>query len=288
MNRFSASDAALEGFRLTRERPGTVLAWAGINAVALMIMGAVMMLSLQGPFLQFLKEGGLEQRDPEALAEVLLKSWPGFLLVLLLVVTFLSILTAGIYRLVLRPGERGLAHLRFGRDELRLTAVNLLLFAIGVICLATVELVGELVTAQMGPAVGLLAALVVAGPVIWVGVRLSMATPMTFALHRIAIGPSWELTRGRFWPLLGMILLALIFYFMVWLLITFIFFAIVQLAGGPVNLADLGKLGPGAIVVGVVTLVIQLIMPVIQWIMIYAPLAVAYQQIHGDPPAPRK
>jgi hypothetical protein len=282
MNRFSASDAALEGFRLTRERPGTVLAWAGINAIALMIMGAVMMLSMQGPFLEFLKDGGLEQRDPEALAEVLLKSWPGFLLVLVLVVAFLSILTGGIYRLVLRPEERGLAHLRLGADELRLTAVNLLLFAIGVICLTTVQLVGQLVTAAAGPATGLLASLVVAVPVIWVGVRLSLATPMTFAERRIAIGASWELTRGRVWPLLGMIVLALIFYFMVWLLITFIFFAIVQLAGGPVNLANLGDLGPGAIVVGILTLLIQLIMPVIQWIMIYSPLAVAYQQIHGD------
>ena len=55
---------------------------------------------------------------------------------------------------------------------------------------------------------------------------------MTFAMRRIVIAPAWELTSGRFWPLLGMIVLAVIFYIMVWLLIAVIGVAIVTLAGG--------------------------------------------------------
>jgi hypothetical protein len=41
----------------------------------------------------------------------------------------------------------------------------------------------------------------------------------------------------------------------------------------------------GAIIAFVATLIIQLLLPILQVVMIYAPFAVAYQQLHGDQPA---
>lgn len=285
MNQFSASDAALEGFRLTRERAGTILAWSVVNLLAILVLGGVMLLSLGKPFIDYLKGGGLTSGDAEGLAELLAKSWPAFLLVMLLVVLFLSILTAGIYRIVLRPGERGFAHLRLGPDEFRLTAVNLLLFAIGMTMLIVADLIVTSITAAAGVVAGLLTAVLAAIPMTWIGVRLSLATPMTFAVHRISIRASWELTRGRFWPLFWMILLTVIFYLMIWILVAVIVSSLVAIAGGPVNLLEYRDLSPLIILIGVIIFLAQMVLPVLQWVIIYAPFAVAYKQLQGDAPA---
>ena len=125
-------------------------------------------------------------------------------------VVLTSILMGGIYRLALRPSEKGFAHLRLGPDELRLTLVNLILFSVGLAFL----LVG-LTAATVGGPLGILVSLAVTGGMIWAGVRLLLATPMTFAEHRIAITDSWRLTKGHFWSLFGMTILAIIFYVMV-------------------------------------------------------------------------
>src|SRR3954468_6598330 len=103
MNRFSASDAALEGFRLTRERPGTIAAWIGIYAVGLVITGWLMLASLDPKLLELARKGGFSQDDLEQISGMLADSMPAFLLVLALVVALTSVLTAGIFRIVLRP-----------------------------------------------------------------------------------------------------------------------------------------------------------------------------------------
>ena len=43
---------------------------------------------------------------------------------------------------------------------------------------------------------------------IFLGVRLSLASPLTFATGRITIRGSWTMTRHRFWPLFGTYLIA--------------------------------------------------------------------------------
>jgi uncharacterized membrane protein len=129
------------------------------------------------------------------------------------------------------------------------------------------------------------AALVLPLLTIWVGVRLSLATPMTFASHRFAVRDAWGASRGKFWPLFGMIVLAVIFYVMVWLLISVIGMALIGLAGGAQALENIRSLSGAAIVSVALYVFLQLILQVIQVVMLYAPFAVAYQQVHGDPPA---
>src|ERR1700748_3702435 len=124
MNRFSASEAALEGFRLTRERPGTILAWSGIYAAGMLIIGSVMLSSLGKDAMAIVRKGQLSAEDARILATQLTQSMPAFLLVLVLAVILISVITGGIYRLVLRPDQPGFLHLRVSGDELRLTLVN--------------------------------------------------------------------------------------------------------------------------------------------------------------------
>jgi hypothetical protein len=281
MNRFSVSEAALEGFRLTRERPGTIFAWSGIYAVGMLVIGGVMLGSLGEDALAIARKGSFSAADMQAFATRLVHSIPAFLLVLLLAVILVSIITAGIYRLVLRPDERGFLHLRLGQDEVRLTLVNVILFGIGVVCL----LAGFAVVAAIessGPAIGAIAAPLVAAVTIWVGVRLSLATPMAFQERHISLTAAWELTRGRFWPLFGMIVLSVIFYVMIWLLVTVIYYAVITLAGGPQAVSEGGT--SVALLAGIAAFIMQMLISIIQLVMIYAPFAVAYQQLHGSPP----
>ena len=163
-----------------------------------------------------------------------------------------------------------------------------MLLPIGLVFLAVVDLVGGAGRRpRSGDLAGLVAAALVAAPIVWVGVRLSLATPMTFAEHRISLRDAWDLTRGRFWPLFGMILLAVIFYIIIWALILIIYAALTQAGGGPDNMLGAKGVGisPVAVVILLLTLALQMILPVLQSVMIYAPFAVAYQQLHGDAPA---
>jgi hypothetical protein len=284
MSKFSASEAALEGFRLTRERPGTIFGWGLVFAVCIFLIGQVMLLSLDPHLIELSRRHKpVDQQDIEQISSLLAQSWPAFLLVLVLVVGLYSTLMGGIYRLVLRPGEKGFLHLRLGRDELRLTAVNLLLFAIGMVCL-TAELAAVAAANEQG-GIAIVAALVLPIVTAWIGVRLSLATPMTFDLHRFTVRDAWAASRGKFWSLLGMIVLAAIFYVMVWLLISIIGAALVALAGGAQALEDLSAVRGPTIVVAALVVFLQLMLQVIQVVMLYAPFAVAYQQVHGDAPA---
>jgi hypothetical protein len=283
MIRFSASEAALEGFRLTRERPGTIFGWGVVYAVCMFVIGRLMLVSLDPQLIELTRKKEFDQQDIDQISSLLAQSWPAFLLVLVLVTALLSALMGGIYRLVLRPGEKGFLHLRFGLDELRLTAVNLLLFAFGMVCL-TAELAAVAAAEQQG-GMAAVAAVVLPLVTVWVGVRLSLATPMTFALRRFAVRESWQASRGKFLSLFGMIVLAVIFYVMVWLLISIIGAALIGVAGGADALTNIRSL-TGAAIVGVALYVfLQLILQVIQVVMLYAPFAVAYQQVHGDQPA---
>ncbi|HEY8617387.1 hypothetical protein [Phenylobacterium sp.] len=279
MNQFSASEAALEGFRLIRSRPGTMLAWAGVYFLGILVIGGLMGVALGPRFAEAMRLVDASEKV-DAVASILTESWPAFLLVLLVVATLMSVLIAGIYRLVMRPEEPGLAHLRVGSDEFRLTAVNLLLFSIGFVCLFA-AIVALTLVRETGSLFSILLLVVVLALTAWLGARLSMVTPMTFASRRVAFGEAWAMTRGRMWPLLGMMLLAAIFYVMIWLVISLAGAAVVWMAGGREALE--GQLSVITVVAGVATVVMQFLLYVLQIVMIYAPFAVAYQQITGQP-----
>jgi hypothetical protein len=278
---FSPSDAALEGFRLTRERPLTILAWSFLYFGGILLIAGAMMVTLGPKFIELAKKGQFSPQDMEAVGGLLAESWPAFILVLLMTVLLMSIVMGGIYRLVLRPEERGFAHLRVGSDELRLAAVNLMFVVVYVLFLVSGLVV--MAAASQGGALGVfLAGVGILAGTLWIGVRLALITPMTFDLRRIAIGPAWELSRGRFWSLLGMTLLAVIFYLMVWILISVIAVAVIELSGGEAALADLSILSPTALIAFGLTLTMQLLLQILQIVMIYAPFAVAYRTLKGD------
>lgn len=84
----------------------------------------------------------------------------------------------------------------------------------------------------MAVLLGVVVALALLAAWIYVWVRLSLASPLTFATRRINLFGSWRLTRGIFWPMLGAYLVAGILAIVVSLLILAISAAVSAAVGG--------------------------------------------------------
>lgn len=283
MTVFSPSDAALEGFRLTREHPVVVLVWGLFYFIGLTILATVMFIGLGPTFVAFVRSGGMESGDAAAFGQILQQAWPEFLLVVFMAVVLLSIVTTGVYRLVLRPQEPTpfKSHLKLGVDEARVTLANLVLFLIGMAFLFAITATAAAIAQGGGGALALVG-VGVAGLMIWIGVRLSLAAPMTFGEGRLAIAASWRLTHGHFWRLLGMLLLATIFYLMIWALVSIIGAVVITLGGGQEAITNFGGMSALAFVALIATLLIQLVLPILQVMILHAPLAIAYRAIRQE------
>jgi archaellum biogenesis protein FlaJ (TadC family) len=281
MSRFSPSDAAMEGFRLSRNHPGVLLAWSAVYFGGLLLIFLVMTATLGPEFIAAARKGGFFSGDLDDASDLLAHSLPAFLLVLALSALLWSIMTAGVIRLVLHPSEHGFAHLKVGRTELRLTLANLLCVGIYV-ATAIVSLVLYRAASASGP---ISTAVVVLGAfafVFWIGVRLSLLLPTVFETGRISLADAWGRTRGHYWSLLGMLLLAAIFYVIIWIVFAVISVILVAISGGGDVLQDMTHLNVLTALSAVLTLIMQFLLQVLQIVMIYAPAAVAYREITRD------
>lgn len=301
---FSASDSAFEGFRIIRREPLTILVWA--VALALIDVAAVsaMLPWLRSAASSFGATPGTPATPAMAggmIGQIGLLYLIGIPLYLLVT----SVFSAAIYRAVLRPDERGLGRLRLGADELRLAGVTVLVallflglsIAIGIV--AAILGVGMVFATRQSGAIGsigiiLMIVLYVAalGGFAWAAVRLSFAAPMTFALRRIHVFSAWKLTKGRFWPLLGCYLLALVFVILMGLVDAAISAVLAfGLSGGSLSRAATGMMKPDYASLltlftplFVMRLIVGSAFGSVMWTVMGAAPAAAYREIAGPKP----
>lgn len=275
---FSASEAALEGFRVIRAHWRLVAGWGLFNLLALAAIIALVVIL----FVAAIVAAG----DPERSAVVvgLVGAGAGALGV----VTTTVLVAAALYRLILRPGPPGFLYLRIGGDEGRLLLVWLGLGG-GFLLLAAVAALlswGALMTA--GPLAALLTAFVAATALLVVAVRFSLAGPMTIAEGRIRLLGAWSLTRGRTLPLTGMGLLVFCFQMMVliagWIVLSLVIGGVFGLESlGAVNFEDASALTdhPGAYLTQMTA---DIVFAPVLLVISQAPLAAAYKAFTGTPP----
>jgi hypothetical protein len=301
---FSPTDAAFEGFRLTREQPRVVAAWAALYAV-MGLVAAMVMISTIGPEFETLRvaaQGG-GSSDPAETMRLFRKLAPFYAMILPIVLVFWSVLTCAVYRAVLRPEQRGIGRLRFGADEARMMGLTVLLWLLmfATVFLATLFVtLGGMMTATVGgPIAGLLGAVIGAaglGVAIWIWARLSLAGPMTFMTGQIHIFRSWALTKGHAMLLVWTYGLAAVLAVVVSLLALVIFTAIagvlVTLTGG--SLADITRIfqpnvtsiaayfTPAQILYQAFSAVLQ----VVVYAVLLSPAAVIYAALTGRPVNP--
>lgn len=229
----SPTDAAFAGFRLLRREPRTLIVWFVASLILSLAMVAPM-VALAGPTLMQLQglnaaaAAGAPRPGPSEILGLFGRLLPVYGLIMLVWFAAASVMNAAAIRAVLRPGTDRAGHFRLGADELRQAAV---LFLLGLVFLAlyvAVALVIAVLVAVAAAAAGagrggggsdvglivvvglveLVAVLGAFAVMAFVGVRLSLASALTFDSGRVRLFGSWPLTRRRFWPLLGAYVLA--------------------------------------------------------------------------------
>ena len=289
---FSATDAAFEGFRVVRRAPLTIVFWSLFYLACFAAIFAV-----AGP--AFIRMQALTQAMQGAepsLAELQAVgqsfAWI-FFLALPIMLLLGAVLNAAIVRSVLNPGDRALGYLRIGGDEGRVLVTSLVVGLVMFLAMIGVYLVliGLGVAAYTTGQGWLWLVLVVCGlagfaAVIWLSVRLSLASPIAVAEKRIAPFASFALTRGRFWPLLGMALLAGVMSMLVSLLASIVAMPVTLVVGGMERLAAY----EGQDILTIITRgwpillgwgLVQSITSALQAAVLYAPFSAAYQGIKG-------
>lgn len=290
---FSATDAVFEGFRVVRRRPLTLVWWSlfymAVMALAMAVVGGSL-LQLVGAA-ETLEAAGTP--SPEDFMPLLQIYMSIFVVVLPLSLAAAAVVYTAVSRAVLRPSEGRFGYMRFGMDELRVLAVTvvlgLLFMALAGTMFTLVGVIGGMATALEAPwlwLVAVLAGLAALAALIWLAVRLSLAVPITVGERRIALFDSFRLTKGRFWPLLGMAVLAGVLSLVVGLLGSLVMTPFQLLTGGLTDLASLEGADPVTLLqagwpVVLVWIVTNAIVSALQVAVVYAPFSAAYRDIAG-------
>jgi hypothetical protein len=292
---FSATDAVFEGFRVVRRQPLALVFWALFYAAIMAAAFAMIGPSLIG-FVTATEQ--LEQSGATPTMEDFapLFQMMGLLFAVLLPASLIAsaMMHAAIARSVLRPGESAFGYLRLGMDEVRVLVVSVVLFLVFMVLMAVSSgLIGVAVgmtVAAEAPALWLLVVLLVLATIAlfaWLSVRLSLAVPITMAERRIAIFDSFGFTKGRFWPLLGMALLAWVLSMVVGLLGSLVAMPLELATGGGIKALEgledesLQVILQSAWPAIGAWILINAVMSALQVAVVYAPFAAAYRDIKG-------
>lgn len=304
MSDFSSTEAALEGLRLTRERPVALLWWWAAYVVAVLIqfgLGALPGFRSLADQLQALQlQSKLLQQNPDnaatasSFAASLGHVLPLVLVFAACVLLLQMILSTAILRAVLRPAESAFGYLRLSIDELRQFGLALIVlaaflaytFAVLIVSAFVLSILGSLIGGAQSPAVlGALSFVILVVAYLYPAVRLSLAPAMTLADGRISFLRAWRLTEGRFWPLLGAYLIAFLLSIALWVAANAVGFIVTMLLGRgqPImsqTFADLARPAPIAI------LLLNSLFSALMGATVTAPLASAFRQITGRVGAP--
>lgn len=306
MAQFSASDAAMEGFRIARRKPMAMLAWAGASLV-ISLVSAALMVTLFGESLnQMMQMDQASESSPDEAIALMGQMGLFYLVLFPIVILIFAIFTAAVYRAVLKPQDDKFAYLRLGADELRLAVVQVVLFLLMILATFALAMVIGLVAAAIGIAagggdagVGAAVAIGFAVAVLYIGMlvamlaiwtKFSFAGPMTFVDRKIRIFESWRATKGFFWPLLGSYLLAVVLGIVVSMLGGVIGLAFVaalggldanagwmaMIEGGQMDFTSLGAFFTPA---NIANMVVSSLFSALTYAIFLAPPAVAYRDI---------
>lgn len=293
METFSTTDAALAGFRLVREHPRTVAVWGAIQLVVSAVTNVLIIVS-GGSNLHILKQWPPTTADVAQMQGEMQALAPVSLLCMLLSMVAFAIIFTGVYRVLLRPADRGLAHLRLGRDEVRQFLALLVWVLVMLAAYLAAVIVGGVVIWVAQAATGgqgalsalilLLATVGVFGFLIYAAVRTSFIGVVTFMTGKIDLKGALALTRGRFWRLFGTYVLAFVLFVIVNLVVMMLATALGLIAGGfagasQVLQPDISSLDLLFTPTGVVTLLAACAMSVLGILVLFAPIPEIYRQL---------
>lgn len=294
MAEFSIEESALSGLRFVRRRPLVVAAWAVILLLAR--CGAVLLvISAAGSSIaDFQAAVQKATPNPQAMFGAMERLAPVYLLSVLATIALYALLYAAANRAALAPEDSRFGYLRVGADELRQAALFIIFgfIALGLyfVAIAVAALAIALASAFGATAqslLGLLLAPMILALFVFLSVRLSLASVLTFARRKIDLFGSWRLTRGRFWALLATYLVVGLIALVLFIISLTLSAATAALTGAHNGLslfravfqADLSSVGRYLSAPRLVYLVASSILTAAALPILIMPAAVAYRQL---------
>ncbi len=301
MSEFSPTEAALEGLRISRERPVAVLWWwaaylvIGLIHIGLSSMAPFNTLASTYPELQAASDAA--RANPADLAAtqhvmaLLGQTLPALAVFAGVTLACQMVLSTAVLRAVLRPAEHRFGYLRLSLDELRQLGLALLvgLAVIGYMFLVSIAsgLVLGLLSGFVPPAaLGIVAFALVIAAFIYPTVRLSLAPAMTLADGRVSFFRAWTLTQGRFWPLFGAYALALAIAAVLWMAVALPAGMALKLAAGRADPTMIGGIKDLAAPLPLIAFFVGSLIQALVATVMTAPIASAFRQITGRVGAP--
>lgn len=292
MPEFSFTEAAFEGFRFTRERPGAVAVWAAATFafnLATGVLGALVGGDALRAFQAMAKGPDLSQ-----VLHLLVPAVPALAVTILMELLGASLVYASALRSCIGIDRK--VTFRLGADERRLF---MLLVGYGVIYWILTVIIGmmfglaENIAEALSPSVAnflaFLAPIALFFLPLIVLVRLSLAPVIAVDRKRISLKESWVSTNGHFWPLAGSLILSIGLFLVVAFVALMLVMILTELAsigthGAIAKPSDLfnpeATFGPAVVFGEVVTAVcIGLLLPVL-----LGPLVRAYQAYDAPDP----
>ncbi|GAA4768063.1 hypothetical protein GCM10023219_12420 [Stakelama sediminis] len=218
------------GFETARSKPKALAIWFGVYLILTVAVGLPMMSIMQNDFAAM--GTGADAFASGNFAAAMMQIYGLYLMQLIVML----VLSAAIYRAVLRPQESAAGYLRLGMDELRLLGLSILFGIAWVILLVGISIVIALVAGvgavgmglgsngSAGPGVLAIVLSIVLGLgslvlMAFLGVRFALAFPLTVYRRRIMIGEAWRLSRGNFWAMLAAFIVVFIINIVVMVLV---------------------------------------------------------------------
>ena len=296
--RFSASEAAFTGFRLLAREPVTWAVWTLAFLVFSLIIGAGMVVMVGPSMTELMASAGTPNRDPAAAMAMFSRILPFEGLVLVASLAVYALAFAAVNRAVLRPGAGGPGRFGLGEAELHQLLVLVIIWAVLFAVYIAAVILGVIVAVIVGVAAATVGASTGAGamapaavlafigvgvlilaPIVWVMVRLSLASPMTFDLGRVEVFGSWRLTRGRFWALFGAYLISFLVSALLYL-VAFLVIAVVAVTVGG------GLKGAGVMLHPDMTSLSTYFSPImVLWLVVSSALAAMWMAVSVGAPA---
>jgi hypothetical protein len=298
MTDFSATEVAFTGIRFVRNHPRTLAIWAGVQIVISVVTGLLAVVML-GPWIAAMRAANQAGGQPDwaQVATAGAAALPFYSLIIPLGIVFYAVLYATMARAVLEPADEGVGYIRFGMDEVR----QGLLFLLWIVIVIAAEIVAGMIVA-IPTGVTFLAAknftpLALAASCVavfcvglYLAVRLSLSSALTFDTRRVNLFGSWTLTRGRFWPMLGAYLLMLGIAILIGLVTLIVIAIVAGVTGGIGGMAMIFQ--PNTPTVAAfflparlaVTVIGAVVTPVF-WALFYMPSMEIYRQLTQRPEA---
>lgn len=248
MTVFSVTDAAFEGFRLTWEKPKTLLIWTGFFlGVNLLIPIALFATGLNTSMAALETSLGESSVDSEVVVRSFVALAPLYALLIPVGLSVQAMIAGAVFRLVLSPEESRRHPVQFGIEEFRLVFLNVIYVFLAMGALIVASFIGGIIGAIASAffpneVIGNIIGFIIFSTLCIFAIRMSLGQVMTFAEGKLCVFESWSKTKNIVTSMLLTYMIAITSILVVYILLMIILTVLITIFSGGDFLAFIEKI----------------------------------------------